>query len=58
MRLRVVLPFVCAAVCLFVAYMPVSPVVTWVMIIATFCLLADGITIIWPRGDNLTKYHQ
>jgi hypothetical protein len=48
---------VAAVVCLGVAQVA-SPIVTWVLLIATFGFILDAITIAWPKGDNLTKYRQ
>jgi hypothetical protein len=54
---RVVLPLVAAVVCLGLAAFA-SPVVTWLLVIATFGFVFDAVTMMWPKGDNLTKYRQ
>jgi hypothetical protein len=56
-RRRVVLPLVGAVVCIVLSYL-VAPVVTWILLCVAFALLFDGITMMWPQGDNLTKYRQ
>jgi hypothetical protein len=56
-RWRVALPLVAAVLCLGFAQI-VGPVVAWVLLIATFGFILDAVTIAWPKGDNLTKYHQ
>jgi hypothetical protein len=56
-RWRVVLPLVGAVLCLGFSQM-VGPVGAWILLIATFGFILDAITIAWPKGDNLTKYHQ
>lgn len=54
---RVILPFAAAVVCL-AAVDLVGPVAAWLLLITAFGLILDGITMMWPRGDNLTKYRQ
>jgi uncharacterized membrane protein HdeD (DUF308 family) len=54
---RVVLPLAAAVVCLGIAQVA-SPIVTWVLLIATFGFILDAVTMMWPHGDNLTKYRQ
>jgi hypothetical protein len=56
-RTRVVLPLVAAVLCLLFAQY-VGPVLAWILLIATFGFILDAVTIAWPKGDNLTKYHQ
>ena len=51
------LPLVGAVVCIVLSYL-VAPVVTWILLCVAFALLFDGITMMWPQGDNLTKYRQ
>ena len=51
------LPFAGAGVCL-IAMMPAGPILTWVFLFLAMGLILDGITMIWPRGDNATHYKQ
>jgi hypothetical protein len=54
---RMWLPFVAAAICLLGSGM-VGPVLAWVLIMASFGFVLDGATIMYPKGDKLTKYRQ
>jgi len=54
---RVLLSFVAAGLCLAVGAWT-GPIATWLLIIAAFGFILDGVTMMWPQGDNLTKYRQ
>jgi hypothetical protein len=56
-RRRVVLPLVAAVLCLGLTDM-VGPIGAWLLLIASFGFILDAVTMMWPRGDNLTKYRQ
>jgi hypothetical protein len=51
------LPFLGAAVFLW-AMVPAGPILTWVFLFVAIGLIFDGVTTIWPRGDNQTHYKQ
>ena len=54
---RVILPLVAAVLCLAATDM-VGPILAWLLLIASFGFILDAITMMWPHGDNLTKYRQ
>jgi hypothetical protein len=56
-RRRVVLPLVAAVLCLAIVNL-VGPILAWVLLIASFGFILDAVTMMWPQGDNLTKYRQ
>jgi hypothetical protein len=54
---RVILPLVAAVLCLALTG-TLGPVADWLLLIASFGFVLDAVTMMWPRGDNLTKYRQ
>jgi hypothetical protein len=56
-RLRVVLPFVVAAVCLIVTLWT-GPLVTALLVIAAFGFALDGATLLFSKGGHLSEYRQ
>jgi hypothetical protein len=54
---RVWAPFVAAALCLAAAGW-VGPAVSWLLIIASFGLCLDGVTLMWSRAGSLTDHRQ
>jgi hypothetical protein len=56
-RPRVVLPLIAAVLSLVIAEF-VGPIAAWLLLIAAFGLILDAVTMMWPQGDNLTKYRQ
>ena len=55
--LRVLLPFIAAALCLF-ATTWTGPVLTWVMLLAALGLILDGATLLFSRGGGLPHHRQ
>jgi hypothetical protein len=56
-RARVVLPLIAAVLSLGIAEF-VGPILAWILLIAAFGFILDAVTMMWPQGDNLTKYRQ
>jgi hypothetical protein len=56
-RIRVIAPFVLAAVCLIAAGWT-GPLVTALLTIAAFGLVLDGATTLFARGGGLREYRQ
>jgi hypothetical protein len=56
-RRRVVLPLIAAVLSLVIAEF-VGPIAAWLLLIAAFGFILDAVTMMWPQGDNLTKYRQ
>jgi hypothetical protein len=54
---RIVLPFVAASLCL-VAAAWVGPAVSWLLVIASFGLCLDGLTLIWSKAGSLAEHRQ
>jgi hypothetical protein len=54
---RVWLPFAVATLCLTAATWT-GPVVSWVLIMASFGFCLDGATLMWSRGGGLSDHRQ
>jgi hypothetical protein len=54
---RVLAPLAAAVICLALVDV-VGPIAAWLLLIASFGFILDAITMMWPHGDNLTKYRQ
>jgi len=56
-RLRVLAPFVAAAVCLVVSGFTGSTL-TMVLVVAAFMLVFDGATLLWSKSGGLSEFKQ